>query len=131
MRSSLVVPVMLVAVVPAGTEPEAQPVGATAHDQGGDGELSPLEEYLGEGAGRPWSEADPESLRELQEFEIEVASADEACRAEHFNDAFLRGPDRVGGRVRGGASTGTRTTPRAVGRGPLARNSVAPEHTGG
>ncbi|HEX6336874.1 MAG TPA: hypothetical protein VFZ85_07970 [Jiangellaceae bacterium] len=36
----------------------------------------------------PWSEADPEAVRELQQFEIAVASADRACKIEHFDDVF-------------------------------------------
>jgi hypothetical protein len=36
----------------------------------------------------PWSEADPEALRELQQFEVEVAMADRACKTEHFDDVF-------------------------------------------
>ncbi len=36
----------------------------------------------------PWSEADPEALRELQQFEIAVATAERACKAEHFDDVF-------------------------------------------
>ena len=36
----------------------------------------------------PWSEAEPEALRELQQFEIAVATSDRACKTEHFDDVF-------------------------------------------
>lgn len=36
----------------------------------------------------PWSETDPGELRALQQFEIEVATADRACMTEHFDEIF-------------------------------------------
>jgi hypothetical protein len=38
----------------------------------------------------PWNEADPEALRELQQYEIAVATADRACKIEHFDDVFRK-----------------------------------------
>lgn len=45
-------------------------------------------EIEGSEALKPWNEADPEALRELQHFEIPIASADRACRVEHFDEVF-------------------------------------------
>jgi hypothetical protein len=45
-------------------------------------------EIEGSEALKPWNEADPEALRELQHFEIAIASADQACRVEHFDEVF-------------------------------------------
>jgi hypothetical protein len=36
----------------------------------------------------PWSAADPEALRDLQRYEVDVAIADRACHFEHFGDVF-------------------------------------------